>query len=94
VKPNEQLNSHHSHVPETMGSISNYTPDSLGEVYCGFSSVPASKPSDSIVTYIMNSSSSQFLNNPDVQYYTICAASVFLYTVPRKNKDMSKYVNV
>lgn len=67
VKPNEQLNSHHSHVPETMGSISNYTPDSLDEIYCGFSSVPASKHSDSIVTYITNSSTSQFLNNSDVQ---------------------------
>jgi len=79
------LNGHHSHTPETMGSISIYTPDSLGEVYCGFYSVPASKRSDSIVTYIMNSSSFPFLNNPDIQYYTTCAVTeCFSYTVPRK----------
>jgi len=41
-----------------MGSISNYTPDSLDEVYCDFSTVPAIKRCDSTVTYIMNSSSS------------------------------------
>jgi len=78
-----------------MGSISNYTPDSLDEVYCDFSSVPASKRCDSTVTYIMNSSSSPFLNNPDVQYYTTCVVTVFFIIIyQEKNKDMSKYVNV
>lgn len=62
-----------------MGSISNYTPDSLEEVYCGFSSVPASKRCDSTVTYIINSSSSPFLNNPNVQYYTNCAVTEWIF---------------
>ena len=77
MKPKQQLNSLHSHVPETRDLISDFTPDSLGEVFCGFSSAPLNKCWDSIIRHIMNFYSFPFLNNPDVQYYTTCEVTEF-----------------